>query len=91
MQGNLDLRSIDGFNALESIGGELFIDYNESLTSIDGFASLTEIGGTLSIGDYYGAHDGNDSLEDVTYWSRFPRDHWWSPQYWFILLLRRPH
>lgn len=47
--GNTALTDLTGLGALESIGGELFINQNEQMTSLTGLDSLVSIGGYLEI------------------------------------------
>jgi hypothetical protein len=51
--------NLNGLNIITSIGGSLWISYNNSLPNLTGLDNLTSIGGFLSI--YY-----NDSLTNLT-------------------------
>jgi hypothetical protein len=52
------LSSLDGFSSLQTIGGHLYLDNNDSLTDVSGLMGIT------SIGDYVTIND-NDHLSDA--------------------------
>ena len=60
---NSAITAISGFNALETINGNLLITNNASLKRIEGFASLVSVGGNLLI-------DRNQQLETAAGFDR---------------------
>ena len=66
------LESLEGLDALQSIGGDLKIVSNNNLTNMEGLENLVSIGGSLILGDdWYCGLDGsyvtveNDSLTSL--------------------------
>jgi hypothetical protein len=60
-----DIVNLNGLSVVISIGGDLWIEDNDSLTSLTGLEGLTSIGGGLLIGEcWYG--DGNPALTSLT-------------------------
>jgi hypothetical protein len=47
--GESDITNLNGLMVLDSIGGRLIIEYNDSLTSLAGLSNLVSIGGQLGI------------------------------------------
>lgn len=62
-----DIVNLDGLAALERVGGDLVIDYNESLSDIRGLTALAFIGGDLYIGHNWNllALDGLSALTSI--------------------------
>ncbi|WP_133406631.1 hypothetical protein [Parashewanella tropica] len=52
------LKSIEGFQALSYLGGDLEVSFNDNLTSIKGFSNLNTVNGSFSI-------EYSDKLQDL--------------------------
>ena len=59
------LTNLDGLANITSVGGYLWIDYNNALTNLDGLADLTSVGDDLRISSNY-ALTNLDSLASLT-------------------------
>jgi hypothetical protein len=57
--GNPDLVDFTGLNDLDSIGGDIFVGYNDALTSFTGLDDLTAVGGNFFV-------VGNKALRDFS-------------------------
>src|SRR5690606_17868335 len=63
---NRNLTSLEGMNALESIGGNLrFWNNNRSLTNLEGLSNLQSIGGSLEIGENWNNNSALSNLDGL--------------------------